>query len=64
MAMKEIRVVIAGGKAKILAEGPAGKGTAGFTEKLAKDLGEIEERHKGVEHVAQEHRGEIQQGQG
>ena len=46
--MKEIKLIIGkGGKTKILAKGPAGKGTEQFTEKLAKEMGEIEERHKG-----------------
>jgi hypothetical protein len=50
--MKEIILVIQkGGKVKILAEGQAGQGTAEFTEKLAKDLGQIEERHKGTHHA-------------
>lgn len=46
--MKEIKLIIGrGGKVKILAKGTKGKGSEQFTEKLAKDLGEIEERHKG-----------------
>jgi hypothetical protein len=45
--MKEVKLVfMKGGKVKILAEGPNGKGTEKFTEQLAKELGTIEERHK------------------
>ena len=50
--MKEVKLVFCkGGKVKILAEGPNGKGTEKFTEQLAKDLGTIEERHRGFFHV-------------
>lgn len=46
--MKEIKIVVGkGGKIKILAKGQKGTGTAQFTEKLAKELGDVEERHKG-----------------
>ena len=46
--MKEIKIVIKrGGKVVINAKGMAGAGTEIFTEKLAKDLGAVEERHKG-----------------
>lgn len=46
--MKEIKINIAkGGRTKILAKGTNGIGTENFTEKLAKELGSIEERHKG-----------------
>lgn len=43
--MAEIKLIIPkGGKVKILDKG---KNAAAFTEKLAKELGSIEERHKG-----------------
>ena len=48
--MREVILVIKDGKMKILAEGTNGKGTEAFTEKLAKDIGTIEERHKGSHH--------------
>lgn len=45
--MKEIKLVFGkGGKVQILTDAIKGKGTEGFTEKLAKDLGETEERHR------------------
>lgn len=45
--MREIKMVFGkGGRVKIHAGGQKGQGTAQFTEKLAKDLGLIEERHK------------------
>jgi hypothetical protein len=47
--MKEVMLVIKkGGRVAIFAEGPKGAGTKEFTEALAKELGNIEERHKGV----------------
>lgn len=52
--MKEVMLLIKGSVIKIFAEGPKGAGTAKFTEKLAKTLGEIEERHKGP-HAHQHH---------
>ena len=64
MGMKEIRLIINAGEVKILAEGAKGQGTADFTEKLAKDLGKIEERHKGLDHVAQVHKDQVKQGNG
>lgn len=48
--MKQVICRIKGDKCKIQAEGMQGKGTEAFTEKLAKDLGEIVERHKGHHH--------------
>ena len=46
--MKEIKLVFSkGGRVKIHAAGQKGQGTAQFTEKLAKDLGLVEERHRG-----------------
>lgn len=49
--MKEVKVVIGkGGRAKVLADGPHGAGTEKFTESLAKELGTIVERHKGLHH--------------
>lgn len=45
--MREVKLIIGkGGKVKVLAKGTKGQGTAAFTEKLAKELGDIEERHK------------------
>jgi len=60
--MKEIILKISGGQVKIFAEGVKGQGTAEFTEKLAKDLGKIEERHKGHDHVHQENQNQVKQG--
>lgn len=60
--MKEIRLIISDGEVKILAEGQKGQGTAEFTEKLAKDLGTIEERHKGMDHVVQANRNQVHLG--
>ena len=46
--MKQIKMIIGkGGKVIIDAKGAGGE--AKFTEDLAKDLGDIEERHKGIE---------------
>jgi hypothetical protein len=45
--MKEIKIVFGkGGKVELLAKGQKGKGTEKFTEKLADELGAVEERHK------------------
>ena len=53
--MKEVMILIQkGGKVKIFAEGPHGAGTEEFTQSLAEELGEIEERHKGP-HAHQHH---------
>lgn len=51
--MKEAKLVFVRGfgQMKILADGPNGKGTEAFTEKLAKSVGRIIERHKGPHHV-------------
>jgi hypothetical protein len=47
--MKEVMLVFKpGGRVAIFAEGPRGVGTEKFTEDLAKALGKVEERHKGV----------------
>jgi hypothetical protein len=63
--MKEVIMVFKpGGQVKILAEGIAGKGTAAFTESIAKELGQIEERHKGTEHLQNPEKRQVQQGQG
>jgi hypothetical protein len=44
--MKEIKMIFKpGGKCVIDAHGLKGEGTAKFTEELAKELGEIKERH-------------------
>lgn len=60
--MKEIILKISNGEVKIMAEGAKGQGTAEFTEKLAKELGKIEERHKGHDHVHQHGQNEVKQG--
>ena len=61
--MKEIKIVIGkGGRTKILAPGGKGQGTKAFTEKLAKELGDIEERHKGEHYEKTEQKGQISQG--
>lgn len=44
---KEIKLIVKGGKVKVLAKGASAQEAASFTEKLSKELGEIEERHKG-----------------
>ena len=50
--MKQVKLEFAsGGRVRILAEGPLGKGTEKFTESLARALGRIEERHKGHHHT-------------
>ena len=59
--MKEIILKIKDGEVKIFAEGVKGQGTAAFTEGLAKDLGKIEERHKGHDHVHQHGQNEVKQ---
>lgn len=60
--MKEIKLIIGkGGKTKILADGVKGKGTEKFTEKLAKELGDIEERHKGTTYLTNETSNEVKQ---
>ena len=44
--MKQVKLTIGkGGVVKIDAHGQEGAGTAEFTERLANDLGKIEERH-------------------
>lgn len=48
--MKEIKLIFGkGGRVKVLDQGlkKSGGSSAKFTEKLAEELGEIEERHKG-----------------
>jgi hypothetical protein len=44
-----------------MAEGPNGKGTEKFTENLAKELGMIQERHKGswLEHQHEHHNAHV-----
>jgi hypothetical protein len=60
--MKEVILKISGGEVKIHAEGAAGQGTASFTEGLAKDLGKIEERHKGMDHAINTEKPQVKQG--
>ena len=61
--MKEIKLIIGkGGKTEILAKGMKGKGTEKFTEKLAKEMGEIEERHKAQTYGTSEQGQEVEQG--
>ena len=62
--MKEIVLKINDGEVKIHAEGANGQGTASFTEDLAKSLGKIEERHKGMDHVVQANKNQVKQGNG
>lgn len=59
--MKEIILRIKDGEVKIFAEGVKGQGTAEFTEALAKELGKIEERHKGHDHVHQHDQAKVRQ---
>ena len=61
--MREIKIVIGkGGRTKILAPGSKGQGTKKFTEDLAKELGDIEERHKGENYEKTEQKGQVNQG--
>ena len=61
--MKEIKIIFGkGGRTQILAPGQKGQGTAQFTEKLAKDLGEIEERHKAQDYTHTDSQQQINQG--
>jgi hypothetical protein len=58
--MREIKIVISkGGKLKMLDKDGT---SAQFTEKLAKELGQTEERHKGGNYTQNEQNTEIQQG--
>ena len=50
------------GKTKILAKGSGGVGTEAFTEKLAKELGEIEERHRAHGYSSNETQDKVKQG--
>ena len=60
--MKEIKITSGkGGKTKILAPGEKGQGTSNFTEKLAKDLGQTEERHNGHDYDQNTNSNEIKQ---
>lgn len=53
--MKQVKLIIAkAGRVRILAHGTYGQGTAQFTESLARDLGEIVERHQGTHHTHNE----------
>lgn len=55
--MKEIKVTIGkGGRVRIDAKGSKGGGTAKTTKELADKLGDIEERHKGIEVVPEQER--------
>ena len=60
--MKEIILKIKDGEVRMFAEGVKGQGTAEFTEKLAKDLGKIEERHKGHDHAHHHDQNQVKQG--
>ena len=63
--MKEIKIIIGkGGRTKILAGGASGTGTSEFTKKLADELGDIEERHKGETYLKNEQsqKGQVDQG--
>lgn len=61
--MKEIKLVFGkGGRTKILAGGSKGAGTAALTEKIAKELGQTEERHKGTEFEQTNTGNEVKQG--
>ena len=46
--MREIVLLFQGDKVKIFAEGSHGIGTEKFTEEMAKSIGTIVERHKGL----------------
>lgn len=60
--MKQVKLAIgSGGRVKILAHGTFGKGTEKFTMDLAKDLGEIVERHQGHHHTHEDERAEVHQ---
>jgi hypothetical protein len=62
--MKQIKLVFGkSGNVKILAPGSAGAGTAEFTEKLAKELGVVEERHKGTNYEHSEEKAQAKQEQ-
>jgi hypothetical protein len=55
----EIKLIIGrGGKVKILDKA---KNAAGFTEKLAKELGQVEERHKGGSYEGVNNQQQVQQ---
>jgi hypothetical protein len=55
----EVRLIISkGGKVKILDKA---KNAAGFTEKLAKELGQVEERHKGGSYETVGNQQQVQQ---
>lgn len=52
--MKEIKIRFGkGGKTKITSDKASAGDSAQFTEKLAKELGSIEERHKGGQYHSQ-----------
>lgn len=58
--MKQVKLCIGKeGRVRILAEGPLGQGTERFTESLAKELGDIVERHKGHHHTHVEEDGKV-----
>ena len=53
--MKQVKIICGnGGRVRILAHGTFGLGTAEFTLRLGKALGEIIERHQGTQHVHNE----------
>lgn len=58
---KEIKLIIKGGRVKVLAKGSSAQEAANFTEKLAKDLGDIEERHKGGQYEQTQDRQQVKQ---
>jgi hypothetical protein len=61
--MKEIKLIFGkGGQVKVLDKGlKSGGSSAKFTEKLADELGEIEERHKGEVYEEQPQQQQIDQ---
>jgi hypothetical protein len=55
----EVRLIISkGGRVKILDKA---KNAAGFTEKLAKDLGQVEERHKAQDYTTDSRNQQVKQ---
>ena len=58
--MKMVTLKIKNGCVKILADGPYGFGTEGFTLDLAKSLGIVTERHQGYHHTHEKVRNEVE----